>query len=89
MSVFTGGPYGRLAVVLSLNILVEIIIIVTAISIDCINPYLQVLSQYLKTADFHRMKLINEPVHEKTNNLGFRPGPTQTGLYSHRSRLEA
>ena len=32
---------------------------------------------------------IIEPVHEKTNNLGFRPGPTQTGLYSHRSRLEA
>ena len=32
---------------------------------------------------------INEPVHEKTNNLGFRPGPTQTRLYSHRSRLEA
>ena len=30
-----------------------------------------------------------EPVHEKTNNLGFRPGPTQTRLYSHRSRLEA
>ena len=25
-----------------------------------------------------------EPVHEKTNNLGFRPGPTQTSLYSHR-----
>ena len=30
-----------------------------------------------------------EPVHEKTNNLGFRPGPTQTRLYSHRNRLEA
>ena len=25
----------------------------------------------------------NEPVREKTNNFGFRPGPTQTGLYSH------
>ena len=24
----------------------------------------------------------------KTNTLGFRPGPTQTGLYSHRSRLK-
>ena len=32
---------------------------------------------------------INEPVHEKTNNLGFRPGLTQTGLYSHRTLLEA
>ena len=30
-----------------------------------------------------------EPVHEKTNNLGFRLGLTQTRLYSHRSRLEA
>ena len=30
-----------------------------------------------------------EPVHEKTNNLGFRPGPTQTRLYSHRIWLEA
>ena len=27
--------------------------------------------------------------HEKTNNLGFPPGQTQTGLYSNRSRLEA
>ena len=30
-----------------------------------------------------------EPVHDKTNNLGFRPGPTQTGLYKHRRWLEA
>ena len=30
-----------------------------------------------------------EPSHEKTNNLGFRPGLTQINLYSHRSRLEA
>ena len=30
-----------------------------------------------------------EPSHEKTNNLGFGPDPTQTGLYSHRRRLEA
>ena len=27
-------------------------------------------------------------VREKNNNLGFRPGLTQTSLYSHRSRLE-
>ena len=31
--------------------------------------------------------LFNEHVREKTNNLGFRPGPTLTGLCSHR-RLE-
>ena len=33
--------------------------------------------------------LLNEPVREKTNNLGFRPRPTQTGMYSHRRWLEA
>ena len=31
---------------------------------------------------------INEPRHEKTCLRGFRPGPTQTGLYCHRSWLE-
>ena len=30
-----------------------------------------------------------EPRCEKTDLLGFRPGPTQTGLYSHRRWLEA
>ena len=29
-----------------------------------------------------------EPVRVKTNNLGFRPGPTQTGLHNLRSILE-
>ena len=33
--------------------------------------------------------IINEPRREKTGLRGFRPGPTQTGLYSLRSRLEA
>ena len=32
---------------------------------------------------------INEPRCEKTGLRGFRPGPTQTGLCSHRRRLEA
>ena len=31
----------------------------------------------------------NEPVREKTINLCFRPGQTQTGLYKHRRWLEA
>ena len=31
----------------------------------------------------------DEPVHEKTNNLVFQPGLTQTRLYSHRRWLEA
>ena len=35
------------------------------------------------------MTIRNELVREKTNNLEFRPGPTQTGLCSHRSWLEA
>ena len=30
-----------------------------------------------------------EPSHEKTNNLGFRPGTEQTGLYRHSIKLEA
>ena len=29
-----------------------------------------------------------EPVRDKTNSLSFRPGPTQTGLYSYISSLE-
>ena len=28
-------------------------------------------------------------IRKKNNNLCFRPGPIQTGLYSHRSRLDA
>ena len=30
---------------------------------------------------------IIEPLHDKTNNLDFRPALTQTSLYSHRGRL--
>ena len=33
--------------------------------------------------------LINEPRREKTGLRGFRPGPTQTGLYKLRKELEA
>ena len=32
---------------------------------------------------------LNEPCREKTGLRGFRPCPTQTGLYSHRRWLEA
>ena len=35
------------------------------------------------------ISLINEPRCEKTGLRSFRPGPTQTGLYSHRSWLGA
>ena len=41
-----------------------------------------------ETMTFHRSTELYEPVREKTNNLDFRPGPTQTSLSSHRSRLE-
>ena len=34
------------------------------------------------------LSLINEPRRQKTGLQGFRPGPTQTGLYSHRKWLE-
>ena len=33
--------------------------------------------------------VINGPRSEKTGLRGFRPGPTQTGLYSHKRWLEA
>ena len=35
------------------------------------------------------MPMHYEPLREKINNLGFRPGLTQISLYSHKSRLEA
>ena len=35
------------------------------------------------------MEAHNEPRHEKTGLLGFRPGLTQTGLYNNRRLLEA
>ena len=33
--------------------------------------------------------IIKKALNEKSNNFNFQPGPTQTGLYSHRSRIEA
>ena len=37
----------------------------------------------------HQIIRVYEPRCEKTGLRGFRPGPTQTGLYSHRRWLEA
>ena len=37
----------------------------------------------------NNIEVTNEPSHEKTNSLGFRPCPTQTDLYGVKSRLEA
>ena len=39
--------------------------------------------------DVGRQIVTSEPVHEKTNNLDFLPGLTQTELYSDRNWLEA
>ena len=35
------------------------------------------------------LEVLNEPHCEKTGLRGFRPGPTQTGLYNHTRWLEA
>ena len=42
------------------------------------------------SSSFGELKFIlrNEPRCEKTGLRGFRPGPTQTGLYRHRRSLE-
>ena len=37
----------------------------------------------------HESQIWHEPRRQKTGLRGFRPGPTQTGLYSHRRWLEA
>ena len=36
-----------------------------------------------------KVHVLSEPRREKTGLLCFRPGLTKTGVYSHRSRLEA
>ena len=42
-----------------------------------------------KTDILRSLLFVFQPVHEKTNNVGFRQGPTQTDLYSHRRWVEA
>ena len=46
-------------------------------------------SMLLGTGELDKSKHINEPRREKTGLRGFRLGPTQTGMYSHRRWLEA
>ena len=41
------------------------------------------------TSTEEQMRCVFEPRSEKTGLRGFRPGPTKTGLYSHRRWLEA
>ena len=53
----------------------------------------EVLKPFGGHVEFNRCKNLyknrNEPRREKTGLRDFRPGPTQTGLYKLRSRLEA
>ena len=44
--------------------------------------------QNLATSDEIIMTL-SEPLHEKTCLRGFRPGPTQSGMHTHKKLLEA
>ena len=52
--------------------------------LDLIRFTLKILCKQVTCAPFWK-----EPCCEKTSLRGFRPGPTQTGLYSHRRWLEA
>ena len=52
-------------------------------------PPVNVLSNITKNVNTFQRNRIFEPSHEKTNNLSFRQCLIQTGLYSHKSRLEA
>ena len=63
-------------------------------TIYCSMYYMQALRMPINFRDC--MHLVSdfrikpfEPVREKTSNLGFQPGPTQTSLCSHRKKLEA
>ena len=53
-------------------------------SLNCAAFTAGIIEAVLNGANF-----VSEHVHEKTNNLGFQPGRTQTRLYSHSVKLEA
>ena len=46
-------------------------------------------NEIMKSFELNFSIILFEHVREKTNNLVSDEGPTQTGLYNHRSRLEA
>ena len=52
-----------------------------------LQPYKESASSYSMTGTLLSLKI--EPRREKTGLRGFRPGPTQTGLYKLRKELEA
>ena len=47
------------------------------------------LDDYMYPGTFRKHRLQYEPRSEKTGLGGFRPGPSQTGLYSPRRLLDA
>ena len=56
------------------------------------DDFRDILSRYSSASGcifIHETVKLNEPRCEKTGLRGFRPGPTQTGLYSHIRWLEA
>ena len=55
--------------------------------VQCRGISLVNFSKFLKL--FFSLLLLYEPRREKTSLRDFRPGPTQTGLYSYRRWLEA
>ena len=58
----------------------------------CLSMWLQEcksLAENVVIGCFNEASVINEPRREKTGLRGFRPGPTQTGLYKLRKELEA
>ena len=54
--------------------------------ISNVIPYNKLL--YLTGNDHETVQSEGNNHHEKTGLRGFRPGATQIGLYSHRSRLD-
>ena len=82
---------GHWLVVIGIGIGIVAVVVVIVIIVCCVKcRKLQNQGSDARSTNIaHKTRSVFEHSHEKTNNLSFRPGPTQTGLYSHRSRLEA
>ena len=53
-------------------------------SVDLATGASSILHLAVESLLSSNLKTLNEPRCEKTGLRGFRPGPTQTGLYSYR-----
>ena len=58
-------------------------------NLDLVNLVVRLCKKHNIDVGLHHRVSVNEPRCEKTGLRCFRPGPTQTGLYSHRRRLQA